>query len=102
MANKEKLTKAATNATWAAVKVGRVTVDVRTPTPVELRKRVNESRWVATRLGSAIEKPGVSLSHKATTPVFTADAKDPNLVVRKVGKTLSRGRFKNGVFVVVA
>jgi len=89
-------------ATWKSVQVGSVNVSVRVPTEVERKQRVSESKTVSGRLGKAILTPGVKLSIKSTTPIYAADTKDPNLVVRKVGRNVSRGMFKNGVFVKVA
>lgn len=87
---------------WAKITVGSVEVNVRIPTPVELKKRVKESKSVASRLRGAIARPGVKLNVKATTPIYSADMADTTLIVRKVGAQTTRGRFNNnGVFVKV-
>lgn len=94
--------KANSAVAWKTVQVGSVNVCVRVPTKIEQKTRVNESKAISGRLSKAIQNPGVRLSMKATTPIYAADTKDPNLVVRKVGNKVSRGVFKDGVFVKVA
>jgi len=87
---------------WRNVSIGQVTVNVRTPNAAELKKRLAESKTVATRLRTAIAKPGVRLAVKTTTPIYAADANRPELVIRRLGGRSSRGTFKNGIFVKVA
>ncbi len=80
-----------------------VRVMVRTPTAGELKSRLNESRALTVRLGTAFTKKGVKLSVNANTPKYAADAKDPGVVVQKVGKKIIRGTFdKNGTFIKAA
>lgn len=83
------------------VEFGSVKMFVRQPTTVETRKRINESKAVVRKLGKTIAKPGVRLSHTQTTPIYTVDTKDPNLVVQKIGNKAIRGHFIKGSFVAV-
>jgi hypothetical protein len=82
--------------------VGQVEVIVRVPSPTEVKKNISESRSVVSRLTTAISKPGVRLNIKASTPVYSVDKNDPDLIVRKRGSQTTRGHFdKKGVFVKV-
>jgi hypothetical protein len=84
------------------VTLGSVSVQVNRPSDKERAKRVAESKAVATGIRKAVAKPGVRLAMKRTTPVYTVDAKDPQLVLRKIGSTSVRGRFEKGQFVKVS
>ncbi|HEX8613650.1 MAG TPA: hypothetical protein VF800_20425 [Telluria sp.] len=84
------------------VTIGNVTVEVPTPTDSELKERLAESARIMRAFGEAIPRRGVRLNFPATTPLYEADSKDPNLVIRKLGKTRTLGRFdKNGRFIHV-
>lgn len=89
----------ATMGGWTAVRLGNVTVGVRTPTPVEFKRRMQESKAVVLNLRSAVGKTGVRIAMKASTPLYEADPDDPNLVIRKLNGKATRGHFKDGVFV---
>ncbi|MCY0910533.1 hypothetical protein [Massilia antarctica] len=84
------------------VTLGNVTVEVPTPSAPELEKALAESQRVSRAFAEAIPRHGVRLNLPSTTPLYEADSKDPNLVIRKLGKTRTLGRFnKNGHFVRV-
>lgn len=87
---------------FTSVKFGSVTVNVRTPTIGDMKSRVSESRHVMARLKNAISTPGVKLTIKKTTPTYTVDSSDPDLVVQKIGNKKVRGQFKKGKFKVIA
>lgn len=87
---------------FTSVKIGSVTVNVRTPTAGEMKSRVDESRHVIVRLKHAISTPGVYLTMKKTTPIYTVDSSNPNLVIKKIGNKKVRGEFKKGKFKVIA
>ncbi|MDM5176977.1 hypothetical protein PO883_07165 [Massilia sp. DJPM01] len=84
------------------VTMGNVTVEVPTPSASELEKALAESQRVSRAFAEAIPRHGVRLNLPSTTPLYEADSKDPNLVIRKLGKTRTLGRFnKNGHFIRV-
>ncbi|MDQ1812963.1 hypothetical protein RBA41_06560 [Massilia sp. CCM 9210] len=84
------------------VTLGNVTVEVPTPSASELKKRLAESQRVMRAFAAAIPRRGVRLNLPPTTPLYEADSKDPNLVIRKLGETRTLGRFdKNGRFIQV-
>lgn len=87
---------------FTSVKLGSVTVNVRTPTAGEMKSRVSESRHVIVRLKNAISTPGVRLAMKKNTPIYTVDNSNPDLVVQKIGHKKVRGEFnKKGKFKVI-
>jgi len=88
--------------TYQSVCIGSVQVKVEVPTTAEVQKRLKESQAVVKGIGRALNKRGVKLDLKATTPTFSSDPKQPHLVIRKLGKIVTRGEFKNGKFVEVA
>lgn len=84
------------------VSIGGVTVEVPTPTEAELKERLAESTRVMRAFADAMPRRGVRLNFPDTTQLYEADSKDPNLVVRKLGKTRTLGRFdKKGRFIQV-
>lgn len=84
------------------VTMGNVTVEVPTPSASELKERLAESQRVMRAFAAALPKHGVRLNLPPTTPLYEADSKDPTLVIRKLGKTRTLGRFdKNGRFIQV-
>ena len=84
------------------VTVGNVTVEVPTPTDAERKIALAESERVSRAFVAAIPWHGVRLALPSTAPLFEADSKDPALVIRKLGKTRTLGRFdKHGRFVEV-
>ena len=84
------------------VTLGNVTVEVPTPSASELKERLAESQRVMRAFAAALPRHGVRLNLPPTIPRYEADSKDPNLVIRKLGKTRTLGRFdKNGRFIQV-
>lgn len=84
-----------------SITFGSVTVNVRLPTAGELKTRVTQSHHIMQRLKNIVSKPGVRLSIKKSTPIYTVDNSNPDLVIRKIGNEKVRGQFKNGKFVAI-
>lgn len=84
------------------VTIGNVTVEVPTPTDSERKIGLAESERASRAFVAAIPWHGVHLDLPSTAPLFEADSKDPALVIRKLGKTRTLGRFdEHGRFVKV-
>lgn len=69
--------------------------------PGETSGRLAESRQLMERLPDLLASPRVRLRFKATTPIYEVDPENPELVIRKLGRTVTRGYFKDGTFVAV-
>jgi hypothetical protein len=84
------------------ISFGNVQISITPPTPSELKKRIAESNVLVRKIRLAISRPGIKLNIKASTPLYSADVRDPSLIIRKVGTTRTRGRFNsNGKFIRV-
>jgi hypothetical protein len=84
------------------ISFGNVQVSISPPTPNELKKRIAESNVLVRKIRSAISRPSIKLNIKASIPLYSADVRDPSLIIRKVGTTRTRGRFNsNGKFIRV-
>ncbi|WP_244179225.1 hypothetical protein [Paraburkholderia aspalathi] len=80
------------------VRFGHVSVSVQKPTAADVKRAVTASKKVAKGLGERLVRPGVSLRHPPGVPVFTADPRDPQRVVRRLHGKVERGHFVNGQF----
>jgi hypothetical protein len=67
--------------------------------PPEPPTGASDSQRVAAALAEVLSLPGVALRFDAGIPLFTADPADPDLVVRELDGKVTRGCFKEGVFV---
>ncbi|MQA38394.1 hypothetical protein [Rugamonas aquatica] len=63
---------------------------------------LRDSRRVAKALPVAVAAlpAELSLRFKSDTPLFSADPSDPTILIRKLKRNTSRGRFVGGKFVV--
>ena len=59
---------------------------------------VKASNNILRFIGNSISDPGVTILKGAKIPTFSADLKDPNSVIRKMGTKVERGRFVKGQF----
>jgi hypothetical protein len=84
-----------------AVRFGDVVVHVVPPTATELRKRIADSERVARALANVLARPGIRLRVPAGTPLYRADPRHSELVIRQIRGKTTRGTFRNGKFVAV-
>jgi len=84
------------------IKVGAVTVRVAKPSKDEVRRNVNAGQAALDRVQTKLAQPGITLKLAANVPLYHADPKNPDLLIRKLGKSTSSGRFVDGKFRAVA
>ena len=82
-------------------KLGSTVVHIAQPSAQQLASGLADSRRALKALPSAIAAlpSSLKLKFKDDTPVFWADPADPTVVMRKLSRRISRGKFVNGRFV---
>ena len=75
------------------ISFGNVKISVIPPTPGELKKRIAESNVLLGKIRTAIIQPGITLQTHPAIPLYSADEANPSLIIRHVGKAMTRGRF---------
>lgn len=84
------------------ISFGNVVINVIPPTPRELKKRIAESNVLLGKIRAAIIQPGITLQTHPAIPLYSADEANPSLIIRHVGKSITRGRFNaQGRFIEV-
>ncbi|NOT41578.1 MAG: hypothetical protein HOP13_13895 [Alphaproteobacteria bacterium] len=81
------------------VQFGVVTVTGEAPSAAVVKASIRQGTDALDRALTAIVTPGVKLKHKAGMPLYAADPKNPNLLIRQLGGKSERGRFESGKFV---
>lgn len=81
------------------VRFGLVTVTDEAPSDAVVKVGIRQGNAGLDRALTAIVTPGVKLKLKAGVPLYAADPKDPNLLIRQLGGKSERGRFESGKFV---
>jgi hypothetical protein len=85
-----------------SVTLNNVQVEVSTPSAAQLKQGLLASKRVAAALSELLPRKGVRLNIPKTVPSYSADPKDSEYVIRKIGDTKTRGRFtRDGRFVAV-
>lgn len=84
------------------IKIGAVTVEVPKPSRAEVLRNIRSGQSALKRVQERLTRPGVTLKNMpANVPLYHADPKDANLLIRTLGKTKTTGRFVDGKFRVV-
>jgi hypothetical protein len=84
------------------VTFGEVSVLVTQPTDEAVQKGVKASAKVIRDLGKRLLTPGVEIKRARGVPVFTADPKNPDRVIRRLNGKSEVGHFVRGEFRVDA
>lgn len=71
------------------------------PTPAMLRRNVLAGQRALKRATTALTKPGVDIGSTRGIPLFEADRKSPDFVIRILDGKRERGKFVKGKFVAI-
>lgn len=93
-----KSTKGKPAGVAVTVKFGSVTVKVRAPHEVEVKRNVKAGQFALARAREALVKRGIKMKVAKGVPIFHADPKLPGQLVRRLDGKSQSGVFVDGKF----
>src|SRR5690242_12799192 len=73
-------------------KFGSVVVTGSKPSATSVRENVKRSSLALERVTKKLVKPGVFIRAKSSVPQYSADEDEPGVFIRRLGKSVQRGR----------
>lgn len=83
------------------VRFGIVSMEVAPPSPASIKTNIFAGQKALTRARDKILTPGVRILSRPDIPLFSADPKHPEYLIRKLAGKKQRGQFVDGKFKVV-
>jgi len=97
-AGKLKGTKSGSKRNAVTVRFGSVTLTGDRPSSVDVKDKVKRGQRAFAKAAATLTKPGVKLKHADSVPVYHADPKDPQRVIRVLNGKSESGRFIGATF----
>lgn len=83
-----------------SVSFGLVSMTVYPPSPSAVNTNITAGQQALARARNRILKPGVTISAQPGVPLFSADPKQPEFLIRRLDGKIQRGKFTDGKFQV--